>query len=663
MSFDFGDLGDAPFVTATFERSREEDGQNLFSQTDANDAGTDTENVRIVVLTGHAGRIQIVTERGTDTAHFVGSELLTLPTPTEHDPDVGVAVSNGTPHSSTDGGVVTALRAVRAVIVDTVTCRLEDTDEVFLQFETGMVGPDSYAWHVPSVEPAVAVASNEVTAVASTAMSLDPRTPILIGGGQYAHHAAGIDDAMHPVELMAEAVRRATTDAGLNATPDPDSIRVVSLLTWRYGDPAYVLGQHLGRTPRETVLTTNGGNSPQTLVNSTALNIQNGDIDIAILAGAEASRTRMKTRREGIELHWPKAPEGQLPRVMGDDLEMSHAAERAQGIYLPVHVYPMFETAIRAAAGRSVGEQLQVASELWARFSDVAAKNPNAWIQKSRTAEEIRTPTPSNRIIGFPYTKYMNSNNDVDMGAALIMCSVEKARALGVPSDRWVFIHSGADCHEHSYMSNRYSFSETPAIELGGRLALEGAGLTIDDIDIVDLYSCFPSAVQLGAKSLGLSLERQLTRTGGLSFAGGPWNNYVMHAIATTMNDLRSGAGTNGLVWGNGGYATKHSFGVYSTIPTTGQFRHVKPQDQIDAMARREMAEGADAAGPVTIEAYTVMHGREGRPETAFAACLLADGRRAWASSPDVDVASAMCEGEWVGRAASLNAEGRLTFA
>ena len=120
-----------------------------------------------------------------------------------------------------------------------------------------------------------------------------------------------------------------------------------------------------------------------------------------------------------------------------------------------------------------------------------------------------------------------------------IMCSVEKARALGVPTDRWVFIHSGTDCHEHSYMSHRFDFAQTPAIALGGRLALELAELTIDDIDIVDLYSCFPSAVQLGAKSLGLSLDRQLTRTGGLPFAGGPWNNYVMHAIATTMHDLR----------------------------------------------------------------------------------------------------------------------------
>ncbi len=494
-------------------------------------------------------------------------------------------------------------------------------------------------------------------------MPIDPRTPVLIGGGQYAHHAAGLDDALHPVALMAEAVARATADAGLSTMPNPDSIRVVSLLSWRYGDPAYVLAQHLGLTPRETVLTTNGGNSPQTLVNTSAGHIQSGEIDLAILAGGEAYRSRIRARRDGFELPWPKAPEGQLPRVLGHDLDMSNPIERAHGIVMPVQVYPIFETAIRAAAGRSVEAQQRISSELWARFSNVAAANPNAWRQQARTADDIRTPSSANRMIGFPYTKYMNSNNDVDMGAALIMCSVEKAQSLGVPRDRWVFIHAGVDCHEHQFMSNRDNFATTPAIELGGRAALELAGMNIDDIDIVDLYSCFPSAVQLGAQSLGLSLDRQLTRTGGLPFAGGPWNNYVMHAIATTINDLRSGAGTNALVWGNGGYATKHSFGIYSTSEPLQGFRHGSPQAQIDAMPRRELADGPDAAGPVTIEAYTVMHDRDGNPETAFVACRLADGRRAWGASTAAALAGAMCVGEWVGRSATLDAEGALTIA
>ena len=491
-------------------------------------------------------------------------------------------------------------------------------------------------------------------------MSLDPRTPVLIGAGQFVHRASGLDDALDASALMCEAIRAAATDAGLADVPNPDSVRVVGLLSWRYGDPAWVVANQLGLAPRETAVTTMGGNSPQTLVNATAMEIQRGQLDLAILSGGEAWRTRMRARRAGVELHWPKSPPDQMPRLLGKDVEMNHPSERARHIGMPVQVYPMFETAVRAAAGRTVDEQQILSSELYAKFSEVAAANPYAWTRVAKTPEEVRTPSATNRMIGFPYPKYMNSNNDVDMGAALIMCSVEKARALGVPRDRWVFPHSGADCHEHNYISNRWSFAATPAVELGGQRALHLAGVGIDDIEIIDLYSCFPSAVQLGAQSLGISLERQVTRTGGLAFAGGPWNNYVMHAIATVMNDLRDRPGAKGLVWANGGYATKHSFGVYSTTPPAS-FQHANPQDEIDAMPRRQLAEPADAQGSATIEAYTVMFSRDGQPETALAACRLSDGRRAWGTSSDAILAAAMCEGEWVGRTSQLDDEGTLT--
>ena len=485
-------------------------------------------------------------------------------------------------------------------------------------------------------------------------MALDPLTPVIIGVGQVVQHVDDLDEALDPTRLMCSAIGNATADAELRSVPNPQSIRVVSLLSWKHGDPAYLIAQQLGLTPNDTVFTTMGGQSPQSLVNTTAAEIQAGRLDIAVLAGGEARRTRVRARKADVALHWPTAPEGQNPRIMGDDLALNHPAELDRGVMLPVQIYPIFETAIRAAAGRSPAEHLKTISELWSRFSDVAAGNRYAWSQQARTAKELRTPSVDNRMVGLPYTKYMNSNNDVDMAAAVLICSAAKADSLGVPRDRWVFVHAGTDCHEHQYVSNRWSFADTPAIELGGRRLLELAGCNIDDVALVDLYSCFPSAVQLGAQSLGLSLDRQVTRTGGLSFAGGPWNNYVMHAIATMVADLRAQPGELGLVWANGGYATKHSFGIYSTGPPANGFRRDHPQPEIDALPRRELAGTVDAAGPATIEAYTVMHSREGEPETAIAACLLADGRRAWGMSADGGLAAAMCSDEWVGRAVDL---------
>jgi acetyl-CoA C-acetyltransferase len=491
-------------------------------------------------------------------------------------------------------------------------------------------------------------------------MSLDHRLPVVIGAGQITHRAEGIDDALEPAALIEQAIRAATADAGLVDVPAPDVLRVVNLFSWRYGNPARVVADRMHLDPKELGYTTVGGNSPQSLVNLTAGQIQNGELDVAILAGAEAWRTRMRARRSDTPLAWATAPSDDHPVSLGGEMTMSSPEEIERGVVMPIQVYPMFESAIRAASGRSVDDHLVAVSELWARFSAVAAANEYAWTREVMTAEEIRTPSASNRLVGLPYTKVMNSNNDVDMGAAVIVCSAAAAERLGVATDRWVFVHAGSDCHEHPFVSNRDTFARTPAIEIGGRAALDLAAATIDDVALVDLYSCFPSAVQLGAASLGLSAARQLTRTGGLSFAGGPWNNYVMHAIATMVADAREQPGELGLVWANGGYVTKHSFGLYSTTPPAHGFRHATPQREIDSLPKRTLASPKDAAGGATVEAYTVMHDRDGRPERAIAACLLGDGRRAWATSGDDDTATALTDGEWVGRPVDLDSDGNL---
>ena len=489
-------------------------------------------------------------------------------------------------------------------------------------------------------------------------MTIDPRTPVLIGTGQVLQRAEGLDDARDPVALMVEAITLAASDAGLSSVPNPDAIRVVSLLSWKYGNPAQFIAEDLGLTPRELGLSAMGGNTPQTLVNAASRQILAGELDLVILTGGETTRTRARYNKAGLTPDWRTTDIAPVP--VSEDLTMNMPEELARKIMMPIQIYPLFETALRAQAGRSIADHQVHISELYARFSAVAATNPYAWSKKQYTAEEIRTASDTNRMIGFPYPKLMNSNNDVDMSAALILCSAEKATALGVPRDRWIFPQSGSDAHEHAFISHRNHFYDTPAVELAGRRVLELAGLTINDIDLVDLYSCFPSAVQLGAKSLGLDINGQLTRTGGLQFAGGPWNNYVMHAIATVANELRSGVGSTGLVWANGGYTTKHAFGVYATTPPKNGFAYDYPQDQIDALPRRSLASPADAAGEMTIEGYSVMHDREGNPERSIASCILADGRRAWADTTDVGIGRDMCINEWVGRTVRANDSGTL---
>ena len=339
--------------------------------------------------------------------------------------------------------------------------------------------------------------------------------------------------------------------------------------------------------------------------------------------------------------------------TFGADVTMSSPLEAKSGFVMPINVYPMFETAIRHANGESPEQHAVRISELWERFNEVAVANPNAWLRKPMTAEQIRTPSEDNRLVGYPYTKAMNSNWDLDQAAAVVLCSVEKAESLGIARDRWVFPLAGTDAHDTYLISNRHDFHSSPAIRIAGRECLSLAGVTVEDIAHVDLYSCFPSAVQIGAQEIGLDQRRQLTVTGGLPFAGGPLNNYVMHAIATMASVLRNHPGDVGLCTANGGYVTKHAIGLYSTEPPSqGQFRHLDVQGEVDLAPTRQVTDSH--VGSAEIEAYTVMHDHDG-PVEALIVALTPERVRTYARSTDRDTMARLMQIDAVGTTVEID--------
>jgi acetyl-CoA C-acetyltransferase len=493
-------------------------------------------------------------------------------------------------------------------------------------------------------------------------MTVDPRTPVLIGYGQV-NRRDDIDPeqpSIEPVDLMAAAAREAA-DARVIAAVD--SIRVVNILSARYRDPGLLLGQRLGATDFTTLYSPIGGNVPQSLVNQACLDIQRGRAGVVLLGGAETWRTRRGLRAKGAKLVWTTQDESvPMAEVSGEDVPMAGDAEIRIGLDRPAYVYPLFEQALRIAGGESIAEHLERVGALWARFNAVAVDNPHAWIRKPVTAEEICRPGPRNRMISWPYTKLMNSNNMVDQGAALVLTSIEQATRLRVPSERWVFPHAGTDAHDTFAVAERDELHRSTAIRIAGARALELAGLGIDDIDYVDLYSCFPSAVQIAAAELGLPADdaaRPLTVTGGLTFAGGPWNNYVMHSIATMAELLAANPGRRGLVTANGGYLTKHSFGVYGTEPPT-EFRWEDMQPAVDSEPTRKGLVEWEGVG--TVEAWTTPFNREGQPEKAFLAVRTPDGARALAVITDTAAAQASVREDLGGAAVAVAADGRATI-
>jgi acetyl-CoA C-acetyltransferase len=501
-------------------------------------------------------------------------------------------------------------------------------------------------------------------------MSLDPRTPVLVGVGQHQRRPDGsVASLPSALEMMAEACRLAGSDSGAGdrLLRDAGSVQVVDTMSWRVSNPAAALAVEIGASPKETVRTTVGGNTPQTLVNQASLAIQRGDVDVVVIAGVEAMYTRNRARKLGEDLAWAKPGDDTLPppsRTVGVDTPGTSEFEMARGLMMPTQVYPIFECAIRVANGEAVDEHTTRIAKLWSNFSRVAAKNPNAWSPEEKSPEEIATPGPDNRLVGFPYAKFMNANIQVDQAAALILCSVEAAEAAGVPSDRWVFPWAGADAHDHWFITERDTLAASPAIAAIGRAVFEMAGAGIDDVAHIDLYSCFPSAVQMGAAALGIDAwdeTRIPTLTGGLTFGGGPGNNYVTHSIAQLAGRLRENHGDIGLVTALGWYATKHAIGIYASRPAHGAFQWRDCQAEVDALPRRDVA--VDYSGPATVEAYTVMHDRDGNRLQGLCALMLDDGRRTLATTSDADLMREMVEGDIAGRAADIDASGHFTVS
>jgi len=460
---------------------------------------------------------------------------------------------------------------------------------------------------------------------------MDECTPILIGAGQITQRDVDPGAALEPVDLMRESARRAAADAGLPeaALARLDSVSVVNILSWSYANAPRLLAERIGAQPNEEIYTTVGGNSPQMLVNDTAARIADGSVGFAILAGVEAMHTMTRARRAGVRLAWSSAS-ADPPRVVGDARSGTTDHELRHGLFLPVQIYPLFENALRACRGRTPQEHLRALGTLYAGLSRVAAANPYAWFRTERSAAEIARVSEQNRIIAFPYPKLMNAIIDVDQAAAVLMTSVGMARALGVPRERWVYLQGCGDAHDLWFVSERRDYASSPAIAAAGAQALAMAGAGIGEIDLFDLYSCFPSALQLAMDALGIAEDdsRPLTVTGGLAAFGGPGSNYSMHGIASMLERVRSTPGTRGLVTALGWYVTKHAIGIYGTEPGPQPWHRggVSPQPALHAMPHPELVESPE--GPATIETYTIAHERSGAPERGVVIGRLGDGRR-----------------------------------
>lgn len=437
--------------------------------------------------------------------------------------------------------------------------------------------------------------------------------PVIVGVGQVNDR----DDRLNAIELMAAALRNADADAGGGWLGRADTLDVVAQLSFpEFADASAPLAQMLEIAPRHCAQTRYPmGDSPVALLDAAAKRIAAGDADICVIAGGEALRTAAKRaagKRDAVRDSATKATRATRP------------VRERYGIVAPTDVYPLYENACRAAWGQSFAEAQQESAVIWARFSEIAARNEGAWLREARTAEEILTVTPSNRAIAFPYTKYMVANASVNQGAGFIVTSLAKAKQMGVAETQLVYVGHGAVGREPGDVLTREHLNHSPSLERTLRSALGDNGLTTADLDYVELYSCFPCVPKMARRAINWPLDKPMSVSGGLTFGGGPVGNYMSHAIAAMAQSLRAN-GRHGLLFGNGGLATtSHAVIVSRDAAIANRNASVAPPNF--EQQRVEVRESYE--GEASIETYTVFYDRTGIAASGVIVARTPEGAR-----------------------------------
>ncbi len=499
----------------------------------------------------------------------------------------------------------------------------------------------------------------------------DPRAACIIGVARHTWHA---DDAVvvaneglapEPLDMWEQVARDAAADAGgrvAGALGELEGVDVVYSQSWQYDDAVQRLSDRLGAAPTKRRYSGIGGSVPHVLAVEAASAIRAGDLDFSLLVGAEALATVRRLKKAGERPAWSFRPGEKRPFPMDmvfDPSEISHSVFEA---YL---TFALFDNARRSHLGRALDEHRVADGRVMAAMTSVAAAQPqHAWFPVERSAGEVSAATTENRMVAYPYTKLMTSIMDVDMAAAVLLASAERADALGVPEDRRVYLRGWGYAEEPEHVAGHAHLWHSPAMAAAAGAALSGAGIGVDDVAHLDLYSCFASSVCFALDALGIdesdTRAGAVTLTGGLPYHGGPGSNYMTHSLAAMTERLRLDPGSHGVVSGVGMHMQKHAYGVWSTDPGAGVVTDPAPYRAVE----KPVAIVGSPEGAATVATYSVLHGRNGEPEKALLVCDVPEGGRSYAFlDGGAEVLAAAEEDELIGRPVTLSPKDQVNWA
>ena len=449
------------------------------------------------------------------------------------------------------------------------------------------------------------------------------REAVIVGVGELADR----EDRQQPLDLMQQALRLANDDAGADLLPALDSLDLVRQVSWPYPDTLGLLCERLGHRPARAVELPIGGQTPLLALHWAALLIASGSSSVAAVVSGEAAHTVRRSKRQGRPLDWPRAAR---PSRAARAAERQRPVARLCGLDRPAHAYPLYETALTAAWGQSPAESRAESAALWAELSAVAAQREAAWSRDAVGAAAIAAPTPENRLVAWPYRKLMVANPLVNQGAAVLLASRAEARRAGIPDHRTIAILGGAAAAEPDDLLDRPRFDQVPA---QAAVLAAAQRLAPDGFAAAELYSCFPCVPKLARRTLGLAPDVPLSVAGGLTFFGGPLNGYMLHAAVAMVQRLRAGGGKPGLLYGQGGYLTKH----HALLLGADAAPRLARDFAIAGPAGRSIPLLQEHRGRASLESFTVLYDRNETPLHAIALCRTREGARILAVVPASD--------------------------
>jgi acetyl-CoA C-acetyltransferase len=448
-------------------------------------------------------------------------------------------------------------------------------------------------------------------------MAQSDRIPVIVGVGEAIDRPDSPAQGLEPRQLIAAAIAAADADAGGGWLGAVDSIDVAKCVSWGYRDLAGAVAQTCRLSPARASNGPGSGERPTTDLFSAAERIASGQSRVAVICGGETQATVAQARRTGGALPWPESDRSTSP--LRNPRKTLHPEALRYGLLDPIQVYPLFDVAASSRWGQTPAEAETEAAELMARYSAVAARNPFSWRgAPARRAADILNATPDNRMISWPYRKAVVAQPSVNLASAALVTSLAEARGRGVPEEGLVYFHDSIASSEPRQFLERDSFAECPSLDFVLGQAIQASSAPLN---FVELYSCFPIVPRMALRALGLDPRIPPTVTGGLPYFGAPMNNYMGHAIASVVRALRTRPGGLGLLYGQGGFMTKHHALILGSFPPLRSPSHRLGDDVVAARRFPAPPVLTEYRGRAWLESFTVPHSRAGAPEHAIVVC------------------------------------------